>query len=94
MSGGGPQFDPAWLRSEDWPIHVRTFIMAVTSAWGLVSNRQTPNSKPSGHCWRTDFIISMMTSPTKIGSDKPIPSREIGLTLRKSRAFNMQVITN
>ncbi|MEZ2224565.1 hypothetical protein [Rhizobium sp. RCC_161_2] len=43
MSGGGPPFDPAWLRSEDWPMHVRTFIMAVASSWGLVSNRQTPN---------------------------------------------------
>ncbi|SHF09432.1 hypothetical protein SAMN02745157_1623 [Kaistia soli DSM 19436] len=43
LSGGGPPFDPAWLKSEDWPMHVRTFIMAVTNSWGLVSNRQTPN---------------------------------------------------
>lgn len=43
MSGGGPPFDPAWLRAEDWSMHERTFTMAVTSSWGLVSNRQTPN---------------------------------------------------
>lgn len=43
LSGGGPPFDPAWLTSEDWPIHVRTFIMAVTKSWGLVNHRQTPN---------------------------------------------------
>ncbi|MFH2017564.1 MAG: hypothetical protein ABIK36_17270 [Pseudomonadota bacterium] len=43
LSGGGPPFDPSWLSTEEWPMHVRTFIMAVTSSWGLVRNRQTPN---------------------------------------------------